>query len=241
MSNASFINNNNNNSQLLHSLNNNSIYNINNKHKDDLSIIKENSENVGKLHNANNTSDFSSAKHKKYDHSHPDKISFLMPILPEDFENCVVSDEDDHLPQKPSGAAEQQLNRTIVLKPIPRLDLNNYLTKAFNDKPVIEEESGAGSFTVNEGEFEPLAYAPEGKTAFYESKKNLGISANSNLEGNEGHVNRSDFANAEKNNNELLKALTHMEQEMYKSEFNNAMHSKSLISNNGRMNFMLIF
>lgn len=228
-SNASF-----NNSLLLHGLNNNN---------ENLNKFNNNSHNFAAnaaLSQLNHLTDKSSLKPKQgHESVHPHKISKIRPISADDFENCVVSDEDDHLPQAPLGAAEQQLNRSIVLKPKPPLELNNYLSRELANKAVIEEESGPENNTIIESEFKPAAYAPVSKTAFYDSKKILSSCnfdvENNAFEANNNNNNNNNYVNAEKNNKELLKALTHMEQEINKSEFNNAIHSKSHISNNGKL------
>lgn len=255
ISNASF-----NNSLLLHGLNNkNSTINNNNNNNTNYNTVNENLSKFNNTLNSqtntplphtttNNPLYLSTSKHKKTsDLLAPHKISKITPITPEDFENCEVSDEYDHLPQAPNSAVDQQINRSIVLKPKPPLELNDYLIKELCGKSVIQEEKEAEDYlTVIEGEFKPAAYAPTVKSAFYESKKNfsnndfdLGNINNNNINNNNAFCRDDEkapnaFVDAERNNKELLKALTHMEQEMNKSEFNNALHSKSLISNNGK-------
>ena len=248
-------NNNNNNNYSLNS-NNNSISNNNNNNFNNISNASFNNsllqhglnnvnnnnynhinENLSKFQNSNHHHiDLSPSKNIKTSdlanqNLYPHKISKIPFNHSEDFENCVVSDEEDHLPQAPFGATLHQLSRSIVLKPKPPLELNNYLSKELSGKAVIEEESGAESYTVIEGEFKS---APVGKTAFYESKKNL-LDCDLDKENNalDGNANSNAYVDAERNNKELLKALTNMEQEINKSEFNNVIHSKSLISNNG--------
>jgi len=213
----------------------NTNFNLKNKN------ANNNIENQSKISNNSNSSavtvnkirDVSALKQIKSsnDSAQQHKSSIISPE--EDFENCVVSDEEDHLPQAPHSFADQQLNRSIVLKPKPVMEQNNYLSRGLFSKAVIEEESESN--TVIEGDFQSAAYTPQvvnNKSPFYESKNNL-MKWDFDKENNACDVNANLNANAERNNKELLQALTHMEQEMNKSEFNNGINSKSILSNNG--------
>jgi len=146
-----------------------------------------------------------SVKPKKGDYS-MHVFTKINPISPEDYENYAVSDEEDHLPESIFNREDLGLNRSIIMKPKPLMNLNldnnnnNNYKRNISNKIILEEESVLENNSKN--------------------SKNLDIGLNNEK-------------NAEKNK-ELLKALNNMENEINKSVFNNPM-SKSNISNNSKI------
>jgi len=210
------------------STNNPLLKNNTNTKQDYNTVLNQNNLNNSINMNSINNNNFGlnselSVKPKKGDHS-PHKISKINPILPDDFENCAVSDEDDHLPDSNLNKENLGLNRSIVLKPKPPMAFQNNLIKNYSDKIILEEESVMENNSISKNEV------------------NLGGAANKNLNDSFKNLNNSSLNNgnnAEKNNKELLKALNNMEHEINKSSFNNMMNSKSQISNNSKNCYFL--
>jgi len=207
--------------QILNNSNNSSFFNINNLASS--STFKNSINNL--------TSDPRQSLTKNKGETSANKMQNIKYIPDDDYENCVVSDDEDHLPDFVFNSERFNLKRSITAKPKPGLVLQKHLS----DRIIIEEESAmedkntASKKTVNLN----VGYAFENKSGL-ESQINL-----NNNSVNFDNVNILKEKNINSNSKDLMKSLNNMELEMNKSTFNNLMNSKSNISNISKYFYLL--